>query len=203
MSYPKVKTAVYDKDGDFMFAFESMTEAAKVMKVEVSYIGKCFKYGIRLHGNYYIEIKNGNEIPDMIPIKKYRRGGKGVVIYTRPRTIYKIACSLKEASDMVGASITSIRTHIHKKEWHERTNLFYEFADPEDLFRNTHPLEEKTIPKTRRNHCTAVTAYKEGFKKDFKSISDCARDLKINRIGIIHVLKGRQPRAGGYHIHEL
>ena len=203
MGYDKVKTAVYDKDGDFMFCFESMTEASKKMDVEISNISMCFKLGIRLKGNYYVKIENDLAIPKTIPIKKYRQGGKAVVIYKRPRTIWKIACSLQEASDIVGASITSIRTHIHKKQWHERTNLFYEFADPDDLINRMHQFAPNYIPSTSRNNKSRIRATNGNFSQEYDSISECARDLKISRVGIIHVLKGRQEHAGGYKVENI
>jgi hypothetical protein len=63
-----------------------------------------------------------------------------------------------------------------------------------------HKFAPNYIPSTTRNNKSRVRATNGNFSKEYDSISDCARDLKINRIGIIHVLKGRQPKAGGYEI---
>lgn len=122
MGRKPIKVYQYDKYGNYLRSFPSLSEVARVMRSEIINISKVLNNKRRVRGCYFrtFEKKHIDENP-------YRIDGKPVIIFSKvvgdkisERVIlWKQTRCIKEASQLTGIPHSTIRKYAKLKQWHK------------------------------------------------------------------------------------
>ena len=104
---PKIPTYLYDSDGKFLKAFESMMDCAKFIDDGLSHIQRAIKLGVSAKG-YYISL---DLFPQFIKPKRERLNGD-VHQYNLDGTYIQSFKSIKDAEQKLGTKLSEINNSI-------------------------------------------------------------------------------------------
>lgn len=197
-----IKVGCYDVNGNFLAEFESGRKAADSIGVNHCNIHMAIRNGCKCGGFYWVNITNFK--PLKIEAKHYRRGGKKINIYRRPKILIKQAQTFTEAQDITGLSHSSIRSYARRGIWYtgDHGEYFFEFVNPEDAY-NQRANYAGYKAAAKRQWKRPVVLIKDSKRHEYESVMDAARDLNINEKSIRNVLAGRWTRAGGYLVEKI
>jgi hypothetical protein len=178
VGYKNVKVYCYDKQGNYLNDFPSLTSASKAVNSYASNISRSIKMKI-LCNNFYFDIKKH----ETYPIKKYRRGGHRIAFRHISKRTWESCETISEAVERTGAPSSSIRRVLKSR------NNFY--AKGEYYFKS---LGKDVIPKTYKrlseNIKIPIQVIKNNESLKFNSITEASKKLITNRTGIIFALRG-------------
>lgn len=198
----------FRKDGTYIREIKSLEEASRIVECNVSNLkSSCIK-GIKCRG-YYWRLAEGRH-PLKIEVPSCRRDGKLVKVFktkTGAKGRYFILChSLQAAQGLTGICITTIR-QICRGLKSQHLGYTFEFVNEYDKLsvRNKIKKEIKKISNRRRNIKKPVKLIEieSGEEFLFESITQAARELKINDKGIRHVVVGRYKQTEGYSVEVI
>jgi hypothetical protein len=202
----KIPIRQYNREGKYIRTFESCSEAARYIEGHVASLTASTKLENSYKGYYWRFAEGKKELK--IPIRQYNRGGKNIIIKKMIKgklTLLMITQTISEASDVTGVPHSSIRVIARSKDINKISKGYnFRFVNEEDKY-NKRPKFDgyDWLRKRKRKRFTipvTMTDLKTGKSYNFNSINEAARELNINRIGIIHVLKGRYKTTEGYSV---
>ncbi len=161
----------FDKDRKYVQTYHSLTAAAKSVSTFPSSVRRaCLSK--RLMKNYYWRYADKEKHPITIPEHKIPNKYKKAVLLFPSKTKYPIRCdSIAEAASMLEIPETTLRAKLNKKV--KKIKSFeIAFENEKD-----YQIVKKFIPKNQR--AKKIVAKNPEMEKEFKSISECSKNLNI------------------------
>jgi hypothetical protein len=188
MAYEKQPVYCYDNRGNYLIKYDSLTDFAKNLGVQVANVSISVKKGIKCKG-FYLSYDKVSKYK----ARNYRRGGQRMELRNINSRKWIKCETYSEASELTGSAHSTIRNAAKRERGFLQTGWYIRLLEKEVI--------PKYIPSTHReNKRIPVTLIKNKYKRTFESIQEAAETLGINRIGIIHVLKGRYKTTEGYYV---
>ncbi len=116
-----MKVRQYNSHGIYIRTFETLSEAARAVKTYTGNISNAVKFDIKAKGYYWKKDVGRKHLK--IKVRKYRRGGKPILIY-KDKHYFCETSTITEAQDITGVPESTIRNSCKGKEIKNRKYKF-------------------------------------------------------------------------------
>lgn len=206
MGYEAIKIARYNDEGILIDKFESITKASKEIDTQPSNIIKSYTHNIKCKGFYFKPILK-NKVQEVVKVSKYRKGGKAVKIFVRPRKLVYTTTTITEASDYTSLGTSTVKIKARNEEWATSGDIdyFFKFVKPEDAHNRKSSYKPADRIAIRKNNTVIPIKLtsQNGTTYKYKSITDAANSLNVQRTSIVNVLAGRWNTVEGYSVERI
>ncbi len=111
----------YNSNGIYLRTYESIGEAARAVHTYQGNISNAIKLEIKSKGYYWKKAEGTKELK--IKVRKYRRGGKSILIFKEGKLLFETS-TMSEAEDITGIPQSTIRNNCSGKEIQNKNYSF-------------------------------------------------------------------------------
>ena len=116
-----MKVRQYNSNGIYLRTYESIGEAARAVHTYQGNISNAIKLEIKSKGYYWKKAEGIKELK--IKTRKYRRGGKSILVFKEGRFLCETS-TISEAEDITGIPQSTIRNNCSGKEIQDKNYSF-------------------------------------------------------------------------------